>query len=94
MALKLDSIDARGVKVRYHRIVAASAMWPPDKTPPTLTVGLRSYVNKELRDRETKGAATAIRTVAVEVPMLDTITLPALYQAVKALPEWAGAEDC
>lgn len=95
MALKLDITDDRGVKTRYHKIVLAQAEWPATGANPNLIVTVRSYVNKDLRDREAKlGDDTSIQTRGIALPPLDTITLPALYEALKALPEWADATDC
>jgi len=94
MALQLDMTDEKGVKTRYHKITVAQCDWTPGTTA-TITVVVRSYVNKALRDKEDKtGVDTSYTSRWITLPAMDTITLDALYTALKTMPDWHGATDC
>jgi hypothetical protein len=87
MAVKIQRDHENGVKTRYERITSYS--WADG----THTVTIAQYINLETRKND-----QVFQWVGYELPgTLDIetgVNLTSLYDTLKTLPEFTGAEDC
>lgn len=77
-----------GVPATYHHV--CEVIW--DKTQPQMRVQLASYATADAR---TLQDGIPLGRINVSLPAgADLPGVADLYAAIKALPEWADAEDC
>lgn len=91
MALGLKRTTAQGVDFWYHRIEEVRAYYSEGR----YVVGIGSYRDKEAREEGLLPLPTLewleLKAEAVKLETPDD--RGGLYDAVKQLPEWGGAED-
>ncbi|GAA4258918.1 hypothetical protein GBZ26_04070 [Azospirillum formosense] len=88
MALKLEVTTPQGTSAEYHRVVGLH-LFVDDRL---VRLGVKSY-----RDGEDRHEGEPPRhTPTYDVPWGSAapLDLPTAYALLKALPDFAGAEDC
>jgi hypothetical protein len=86
MAVKIQRSHPNGVTTRYERI--SSYSWADG----VHSVTVAQYINLETRKND-----QVFQWIGYELPALDIetgVNLASLYEALKLLPEFIGAEDC
>lgn len=94
MALSKTITYDNGTTASYHRIDGLLVSYHPDNGA-SVTATLYSYLTKDTR---AANAGAPVSTVAVTTELTDEQVngnlRETLYAKIKALPEWADAEDC
>jgi hypothetical protein len=99
MALQLSITAPNGVTMQYHKIFYVSAKLTPDDLQATVSVA--SYCcNTERATEKATGGEGSLRIQLADYDCADllkttpTLTIAAIYEYLKTLPEFAGAVDC
>lgn len=88
MALEKDMELSNGVAVRYHRIVRVEVI-----TNVQCTVEVASYPSGQARAKDDGEHDVYLHTSLHVLPYDEALSVPAAYEALKTLPEYAGAVD-
>lgn len=88
MALEKDVELSNGVTVRYHRIVRVETV-----TNVQCTVEVASYPSGQARAMDDGEHDVYLSTSLHVLPYDEALSVPGAYEALKALPEYAGAAD-
>lgn len=88
MALSMTKTNEAGVITNYHKIGNVSLR------DNSLNCILNSYASKEYREAE-RSADSSFFNFEITTEEEESMGIRALcYTKIKALPEWADAEDC
>lgn len=94
MALSKMITYDNGTTASYHRIDGALAHYHPDNGA-TVTATLYSYLTEDTR---VANAGAPVSTTNITAELTETQVngnlRKTMYAKIKALPEWADAEDC
>ncbi|WP_059004746.1 hypothetical protein [Bittarella massiliensis (ex Durand et al. 2017)] len=94
MALAKQITYDNGTTASYHRIDGALAHYHPDNGA-TVTATLYSYLTEDTRVANA-GAPVSATNITAELTetQVNGNLRKTMYAKIKALPEWADAEDC
>lgn len=94
MALNKEITYDNGTTASYHRIDGLLVCYHPDNGA-SVTATLYSYLTEDTR---AANAGAPVSTVAVTAELTETQAngnlRKTMYAKIKAMPEWADAEDC
>lgn len=94
MALAKQITYDNGTTASYHRIDGALAHYHPDNGA-TVTATLYSYLTEDTRVANA-GAPVSATNITAELTetQVNGNLRKTMYAKIKAMPEWADAEDC
>lgn len=94
MALAKQITYDNGTTASYHRIDGALAHYHPDNGA-TVTATLYSYLTEDTRVANA-GAPVSATNITAELTetQANGNLRKTMYAKIKAMPEWADAEDC
>ena len=93
MALYLPTEYPNGCTAEYHKITRDTLDRTDEGAKALVTI--YSYLTKAKRDTAPEHmVASADIDVALTPAQENGATVRALYNTIKALPDWTGAEDC
>ena len=94
MALAKQSTYDNGTTASYHRIDGLLVHCHPDNGA-TVTATLYSYITEDTRAANA-GAPVSATNITAELTetQVNGNLRKTMYAKIKALPEWADAEDC
>jgi hypothetical protein len=88
MALTKELVNEKGVVTTYHRVSGVNVRGS------SLTCFVDSYVSKDYREAE-QSADSSVFRFDISVEEEESMGIRALcYNKIKALADWAEAEDC
>lgn len=93
MALIKTILDSKGQTTSYHKI----GLFNVNSYTNTIDINMAGYTSKEYRDiekEEHKPAENVVCSTAIQLPYVDEdISISAIYESIKLLPEWLDAID-